>query len=144
MGARYLVTKVGTALNTSKDSLTITAPAARSLKIWSIVIAGQGTASANNEILVSRSTVGTIPTAVTPQPLNADYAAASFTVASLWTTDPTIGVTLRRISVNSNGGVTPVQFLPGNEIDVPGAGQISFRSAVGTGIVTIEVIVEQI
>lgn len=144
MGARYTVTKVGTAVSTTNDSMTITAPSGRSLKIWSITASGQGTASAANEILVSRSTGGGTPVAITPIPLNADYAAASFTAAGSWTTQPTIGVTLRRVGVNSNGGVTPVQFLPGNEIDIPGGGQVTLRSALGTGVITLELIVEQI
>ena len=144
MGARYTVSKIGTAISTTNDSLTITAPTSRSLKIWGISMAGQGTASAANELLVSRSTAGATPVAITPQPLNADYAAATFTAAGSWTTQPTIGVTLRRISCNANGGVTPLQFLPGNEIDIPGTGQITFRSAAGTSVMTLEVIVEQI
>lgn len=144
MGAVYSVTRTAAALSTSADTLTITAPAARSLKIKEIRLYGAGTASAYNEVLISRSTGGTTPTAITPVPLNADYAAATFTAASTWSVTPTIGVTIRRVGVNANGAVVSLVFPPGSEIDVPGAGQISFRSASGTGSVAFEAIVEQI
>jgi hypothetical protein len=144
MGAKYIINKTQTALNTSKDSLTITAPSTRALKVSNIRIYGFGTASAANEIGISRSTVGTTPTAITPQPLAVGSAAASFTSAGLWTTDPTLGVMIDRVSVNSNGGVSAVAIGPGNEIEIPPSGQISFRSVSGTGIVTISVTVEEV
>lgn len=144
MGARYSVTKIGTALSTTADSMTITAPATRALKISEIRIFGQGTATAANEILISRSTVGTTPVAITPQPLAVSSAAAAFTAAGSWTTQPTLGVTVRRIGVNSNGAYSPLVFMPGNEIEIPPSGQISLRSASGTGIVTIDVLVEEV
>lgn len=144
MGARYSVNKIGTALITTADSMTITAPATRALKISEIRLYGQGTATAANEMLVSRSTGGATPVAITPQPLAVSSPAAAFTAAGSWTTQPTLGVTLRRIGVNSNGAYSPLVFMPGNEIEIPPSGQISLRSANGTGIVTIDVIVEEI
>ena len=144
MGARYSVNKVGTALSTTADSLTITAPATRALKIWEIRPYGQGTTSAANEILISRSTGGVTPVAVTPTPQASGSAAALFTAASSWTTQPTIGVTLRRIGVNSNGAYSPLVFMPGNEIEIPPSGVLSIRSAVGTGSVTLDVLVEEV
>ena len=144
MGARYSVSRTSAALSTTADTLTITAPAGRSLKIWAIRLYGGGAASAYNEVLVARSTAGTTPTAITPTPLNADSAAATFTAASAWATTPTIGVPVRRIGVNSNGAAVQEVYPPGQEIDVPGGGQISFRSASGTGAVAMDVIVEQV
>lgn len=144
MGARYSANRVGAALSTTADSLTITAPSTRALKIWEIRIYGQGTTSVANEVLVSRSTGGTTPVAVTPTPLATLSPAAGTTVASGWTTHPTLGVTIRRIGVNSNGAYSPLVFMPGIEIEVPPSGQISFRSAVGTGSVTIDVVFEEI
>jgi hypothetical protein len=144
MGARYSVNKVGTALSTTNDSLTITAPATRALKVWEIRAYGQGTTSAANEILISRSTGGVTPVAVTPTPLATASAAAAFTAASGWTTQPTIGATLRRIGVNSNGAYVPLVCIPGNEIEIPPSGVLSIRSAVGTGSVTLDVLVEEV
>jgi hypothetical protein len=144
MGARYSVNKVGTALSTTNDSMTITAPATRALKIWEVRVSGQGTTSAANELLVSRSTGGATPVAITPTPLASASAAAAFTAAGSWTTQPTIGVTIRRIGVNSNGAYAPWVAMPGNEIEVPPSGQLSLRSAAGTGSVTIDMLVEEV
>jgi hypothetical protein len=144
MGARYSANKVGTALSTTADSMTITAPATRALKIWEIRVYGQGTTSAANEILVSRSTGGVTPVAITPQPRATLSAASATTVAGSWTTQPTLGVTIDRIGVNANGAYTPLVFMPGNEIEIPPSGQVSLRSAVGTGTVTIDVVFEEI
>jgi len=144
MGARYSVSRTAAALSTTADTLTITAPAGRSLKIWAIRLYGGGAATAYNEALVARSTGGTTPTAITPVPLNADAAAASFTAASTWSVTPTLGAVLRRIGVNSNGAAVQEVYPPGQEIDIPAGGQISFRSASGTGAIAMDVIVEQI
>jgi hypothetical protein len=144
MGARYNVNRTAAALSTTNDSMTITAPAGRSLKIWAIRMYGGAAASAYNEVLVARSTGGATPVAITPTPINADSAAATFTAASAWTTQPTIGVTLHRIGVNSNGAAVQLVFPPGQEIDVPGGGQVTFRSASGTGAVAMEALVEQV
>jgi len=144
MGARYSVSRTSAALSTTADTLTITAPAARSLKIWQIAMYGGAAASAYNEVLVARSTAGTTPVAITPTPLNSDSSAATFTAASTWTTTPTIGVTIRRVGVNANGAAVILTFPPGSEIDIPGGGQVSFRSASGTSAVAFDVIVEQI
>ncbi len=145
MGATYRVTKVSTAMNTAQDIITITAPAARSLRILEITIQGMGTASAANEIGCYRSTGGVTPVAITPIPTNADFAAATFTAAGSWGTHPTLGVVLDRIAVNANGGgVSKPLIFPGFAIEIPGAGQVSIRSIAGTSNVTISVLVEQI
>ena len=144
MGARYNVNKTSTALATTTDAVTITAPAGRSLKIWAIRLYGGAAASAYNEILVARSTGGATPVAITPTPLNADSAAATFTAASGWTTQPTLGVTIDRIGVNANGAAVQHVYPPGQEIDIPGGGQVSLRSASGTSAIAISLIVEQV
>lgn len=144
MGARYNVSKTATAMVVGNDILTITAPAGRSLKLWAVRVSGGGTVSAANEIAISRSTVGTTPVAVTPVPLNADSAAATFTAATGWTVQPTIGVTLDRLGVNSNGAFIPWIAPPGQEIDIPGGGQVSLRCISGTGIVTASMVIEQV
>jgi hypothetical protein len=144
MGARYTVTKTATAVAAAFDSLTITAPAGRSLKIWAIRTFSAAVAAAACEILVSRSTAGTTPVAIIPTPVNADSAAATFTAAGSWTTTPTIGVTISRINMTAAGAIDSRVFPPGMEIDVPGGGQISFRAATGTNAVGFEVLVEQV
>jgi hypothetical protein len=144
MGARYSVSRTAVALSTTADTLTITAPAGRSLKIWAIRLYGAASASAPNEVLIARSTAGTTPVAITPTPLNSDSAAATFTAASTWTTTPTIGVTIQRVGLNANGAAVQLVYPPGQEIDIPGGGQVSFRSASGTSLASFDVIVEQV
>lgn len=144
MGALYNVTKVATAQVVGNDHITITAPAGRSLKIRSITVMGGGTVSAANELVVARSTVGTTPVAIVPVPLNADFAAATFTAAGSWAAQPTLGVVLDRIGFNSNGGGINKLYPPGLEIEIPGGGQISIRGITGTGLATTTVTVEQI
>ena len=144
MGARYTAGKTGTAMVAATDMLTITAPAGRSLKIWAVRLYGEGTASAANEVGVFRSTSGVTPVAATPTPVNADSTAATFTVATAWTTQPTLGAQVSRIGVNSNGSTVQQVYPPGQEIDVPGGGQISIRPVTGTGVIAVECLVEQI
>ena len=148
MGARYSVNRAATALSTTTDLLTITAPATRALKLHSIRVGGGGTASAANEIGIYRpTTVGVTPTAIVPLPLSTGSAAAVFTAASTWTTQPVIPATpIARIPVNSNGSYVPIVAIPGvtEAIEIPPSGQLSIRSVSGTGLVTIDVTVEEV
>lgn len=144
MGARYTVSRQA-ALSTTADHFTIINPATRALKIWAIRVGGAGTTSGYNEVLVSRSTGGvTGGGAITPTPKATLSAASGCTVNTTWGTQPTIGVTIHRVPINANGAVNNITFLPGNEIDVPPSGQISVRSATGTGAVAVEIEWEEV
>ena len=145
MGQRYTVSRTGTALSTTNDYLTLIAPSSRALKISEIRVTGGGTASAAAELLVSRSTGGTTgASGITPTPLATQSGAAASIVWTAWTAQPTIGVTIRRIPFNANGAINPVIAIPGNEIEVPPSGQLSFRSGLGTSLSSIEVVFEEI
>ena len=145
MGARYSISRTSSALSTTNDTMTIIAPSTRALKIWEVRIFGQGTASAANEVAVARSSGGaTGASALTPTPLATLSPASGVTVWSAWTTQPTLGVVIRRIGVNANGAYSPLVFMPGSEIDVPPSGQISIRSISGTSNVTVDVIFEEV
>lgn len=145
MGAHYSATRTTAALSTTNDSLTIVCPSTRALKIKEIAVAGAGTTSAYAEVLLSRSTGGaTGGGAITPTPLAPLSPASGVTVNTTWTTQPTIGAAIRRMGVNANGAINRIVFPPGQEIDVPPSGQLSIRSASGTGNVSIEVIWEEV
>jgi hypothetical protein len=146
MGARYTTSKTGVAMVVGSDLLTITAPATRALKIWAIRLYGEGTASASNRVTLMRSTVGTTPVAGTSVPKATLSAASGVTVATGWTTQPTAGVVIHRIGINSNGAYVPFVAVPGmgNEIDIPPSGQVSLRCESGTGIVTPEIEFEEV
>lgn len=143
--AIYTVTRTSTALSTSNDLVTITAATGKPLRILVVDIKGMGTASAANEVLLSRSTGGTTAGgAITPIGASSDAAAAGFTVATTWSVQPTLGNTLYRFGVNANGGQDKFVALPGGEITVPSAGQVSLRSASGTSNVTVDLMIEEV
>lgn len=145
MGARYSISRTGTALNTANDVLTIIAPSTRALKIWEVRIDGQGTASAANEVALARSTGGTTGGGpITPTPLATLSPAAGMTVNTTWAVQPTLGAVVRRIGVNANGAQAARVFPPGSEIDIPPSGQVSLRSIAGTSTVSVELIVEEV
>ncbi len=141
----YTVTRTSSALSTANDSMTIIASASKPLRVYIVDIKGMGTTSAANEVLLSRSTGGTTGGgAITPSPTNTGSAAASFTVNTTWSAQPTLGVTLWRFGVNANGAVDNFVAIPGAEISVPVSGQLSIRSASGTSSVTINVLIEEV
>ena len=120
-------------------------------------ISGLATASAANEMMLSRvGTLGvTAANAITPGPMNTnDISAAGFTVASkavtsAWTTQPVISTarTLARFGVNGNGALFRWVAAPGLGIDCPAGaaagGQTSMRTKSGTSIVTWYAILEE-
>lgn len=141
----YTVTRTSTALSTSNDLVTVTASASKPLRLYIVDLKGMGTASAANEILLSRSTGGTTAGgAITPTPLISGSAASSFTVATTWSAQPTLGVTLWRFGVNANGAIDKFVSLPGAEISIPASGQVSIRSASGTSNVTLDMLIEEV
>lgn len=141
----YTVTRTSTALSTSNDLLTIIASSTKPLRVYIADMKGMGVATAANEVLMSRSSGGTTPGgAITPSPVNSGSSASSFTTATTWAAQPTLGVTLWRFGVNANGGVDKFVAVPGAEISVPVSGQVSFRSASGTSNAVINVLVEEV
>jgi hypothetical protein len=141
----FTVTRTRTALSTSNDLMTLVASSTKPLRVYIADIKGMDAASAANEVLMSRSSSGTTAGgAITPVKVNSNSSAASFTVATTWSVQPTLGDTLWRFGVNANGGIDKFVAIPGAEISVPVSGQISFRSASGTSNVTINVLVEEV
>lgn len=151
----YTISRVSTALSTTNDWLTLVTAAAKALRVHEIFMAGQGTASAANDIIVVRPTAagtGAGTSAATPAPLNPAAPAASFSAFSTYaTTQPTLPTTtaaVQRFGINANGGVWRWVAKPGSEILIPAgnnlAGTLSIRSVSGTSNVTGYVIVEEI
>ena len=142
----YTVSRTRTALSTSNDLLTIIASATKPLRIYVVDIKGMDTTSAYNEVLMQRSSGGTTPGgAITPAKVNPGSGAASFTAYTTWSAQPSLsGEILWRFGPNSNGGIDKDVVLPGFEWPVPVGGQVSFRSAAGTGAVVINLKVEEI
>lgn len=141
----YTVTRTSTALSTANDLVTVTASNSKPLRLYIVDLKGMGSATAANEVLLSRSTGGTTAGgAITPTPLNTGSGAASFTVATTWSAQPTLGVTLWRFGVNANGAIDKFVAIPGAEIPIPSSGQVSIRSASGTSNVTLNMLIEEV
>lgn len=144
--AIYNMTISNTALSTTADSVTLISAAARRIKIVEISISGMGVVSAANELLVARSTGGTTGGgALTAAPIAVDMPAAAFTNFTTWASQPTLSATsMLRLGCNANGGVYRWVARPGQEIEARNTEQISLRSAVGTSLVSIHIVVEEI
>lgn len=145
MSGIYTVNKAATALSTSNDLVTLVAHSAKPLRVHLIDIAGQGAAAADNTVLVSRSTGGTTGGGgITPNPTDPSMPAASFSAYTTWSAQPSLGVTLDRMSVNALNGKDRIVATPGTEILIPASGQLSIRSASGTSNVVLNMVIEEI
>ncbi len=146
MGSFYTISRSNVANSTTNDQATIITAANRKIAIVEVEVAGMGTASAANEVDVSRSTGGTTGGgALTPAALDPDSPTAASTVNTTWAAQPTLsGDPLLRLGVNANGGINRWVARPGQEIIARNAGQISVRGSVGTSNISIHVIFEEI
>jgi hypothetical protein len=141
----YNVSRASSALSTTNDTLTIIASSTKPLRVIFGKVAGMGTASAANEVLLMRSSGGSGGGgAITPTPVNSGDPAASFTVNTTWSTQPTAGAVLHRFAPNANGGIDPWVAVPGAEISIPVSGQVSLRSASGTSNVVPNFTIEEV
>lgn len=136
---------------TTNDVLTLTGAPGRRARIHEISVCGLGTSSAANELAVRRpSVLGITPTNQASVPLDPDCGSSSATVATAWTTQPSLGtVALVRLGANSNGGVYRWVANPGQELCVRGdsvtnVAQLSMRfSTGGAGPMSVHIIFEE-
>ncbi len=142
----YTVSRTRTQLSTTNDLLTIVASATKPLRIYVVDIKGMDTTSAYNEVVMQRSSGGTTPGgAITPAKVNPSSGSASFGVYTTWSVQPSLsGELLWRFGPNGNGGQDKDVVLPGFEWPVPVGGQVSLRSAAGTGNVVVNLKIEEI
>lgn len=123
---------------TTNDVLTLTGAPNRRARIHELSVCGLGTSSAANELLVRRvGDLGVTPTNQVSVPLEPDCGSASATVATAWTTQPSVGaVALVRLGCNSNGGVYRWVAKPGQELvvrtnNITSHSQLSIRFGTG-------------
>ena len=146
----YTASVSNVTLSTSNDSITLTPGANRRIQLLSVSVGGMGTASAANELGVFQvTTVGvTGAGAITPNACSGDglAPASASTVNTAWTTQPVVGGEIISLPVNSNGGLYRYKFAPDEPVYAVGLAaatrvtpQISFRSKVGTGSVSITI-----
>lgn len=142
----YTVSRGKTALSTTADHLTIVASATKPLRIVVADVKGMGVSSADNEVVLQRSTGGITPSgAITPSPVHPGAGAASFSVYTAWGTQPSLGgAVLWRFGPNANGGQDKYTAIPGAEFPVRVGEQVSLRSLSGTSPVVVNLLIEEV
>jgi hypothetical protein len=145
MGILYAANQTNTALSTSADSVSLAAatngPGSGILREW--CVAGMATASAANEVALSRVTGGTIATAQVALNPGAATGLIFFGLAQ----GTTITTTLYRVAVNGNGAIFRWVAAPGMGVEYRAAAtseRIGIRSISGTSNATTSTISEQI
>lgn len=136
----------------TNDVLTLTGAPGRTAHLWELSVSGLGNSSTANELAVRRpSVLGVTPTNQASVPLDPDCGSCSATVATGWTTQPSLGtVALIRLGCNSNGAMYRWQANPGQTIKVRGDSltshsQLSMRFTTGgAGAMGVHVIFEEL
>lgn len=140
----YTASRTSSALSTTNDSMTIISASSKTVRIKRIIFGSMGTASAANEIFISRSSGGTTGGGpITPTPHTVEQPASACTVNTTWSVQPTLGVTILRATLNANGAVWVWVATPGEEIVLRNGEQLSIRSVAGTSSVVIDVTWEE-
>lgn len=137
---------------TTNDILTLTGASGRRALLHEISLCGLGTSSAANELAVRRpSSLGVTPTNQVSVPMDPDSGSSSATVATAWSTQPSLGTTcMIRLGCNSNGAIYRWLATPGMQPIVRGdsltnTSQLSFRLTTGgAGPMGLHIIFEEI
>ncbi len=145
MARVYTITRNNVTPNTANDLMTIIAPANKMIRIKRIRASGEATASTVMRTVIERSTGGTTGGgALTPEKANTSDPAASLTCYSTWTAQPTLsGAPHYNESWNAFGGGFDLT-LDGREMYLVNSEQLSIRNTVGTGVMSLEVEVEEL
>lgn len=113
MGQRYTVHRTAVTPANGEDILTLTSASARRIRLIDVNVAGNGSSSAAQHLIIARSITGGVTPggAITPTPAeHSEQPAAAFTVATTWGTQPTIqtnGIMLGWNALSANRYVTP-------------------------------------
>jgi len=125
--------------STTNDIMTLVPAASRRVWLTELAVMGMGTSSAATEVCAYRVTTAgaTGSGAITGTPWDTYSPAAASSVYTGWTTQPTVGTALVRLSVNANGGIYRWVARPGQELQAIGGlatnMEISIRTAVSGG-----------
>jgi len=147
MGNRYLV-KFENITPSATEAPTISSASARRLRVVEATVGGQGSSSAPQGLVMSRSATGTTPTnTVTPTPHpHSEVPAATFTANRTWVTAPAGATNGIVLPFNALGGAfrwTANSQVP--PLEARNAEVIVFRlpSGVTAQACTLEVMVEE-
>lgn len=133
MGNRYLV-KFENITPSTTVAPTLISGAGRRIRVLSATVGGQGSSSAAQGLVMSRSATGTTPAgAITPTPAeHAEQPASNFTTATSWATAPAGATNGELLPFNALGGgfrYTSTQKLP--PIEARNGEVIVFRLPAG-------------
>jgi hypothetical protein len=139
MGLIYTATQTSAANSTSADSVSLKA-VNRSFGVRAFTVSGLATASAANEISLTRNTGGTITTDLfPPNTQTPSTSVTKFGVAQA----TTVTTMLKRFGVNGNGAVVNWAAPPGLAYEAGVAEQMGFRGVSGTSLLCTDVMIEQ-
>jgi hypothetical protein len=143
--AKYYVPIPKTALSTTADLVTIIPPSGGRFRVVDWYLGGMDTTSTANDVGFYRSTAGTTgASGITPTKTSTNSPAASSTVWTAWTTQPTLGAKIMDAALNSNGGAVRMPSIPDGAAEfISGTDQLSVRSVSGTGNVAGWLLIEE-
>lgn len=129
----YTISRSGISPVPDQDIMTIIAPANKMIRIKRVRISGEDTASAAQETGIQRSTGGSGGGgALTAEKANTSDAAASSTINTTWSSQPSVSGSPHYVeSWNSFGGGFDLT-LDGREIYLVNSEQLSIRNLIGS------------
>lgn len=149
--ANYAVAREGATPVAGNVLLCLTSQADEVGKVNEVSVGGEATSSTVNRMTVRRSTtVGSTATTQTPSRMTPTSQATIIRGATTFTTEPTTAAApaIWSYALNVFGGVVRWVAAPGQELLIVGAtaasSEISLESSSGTGLITTQIIFEEI
>jgi hypothetical protein len=134
MGNRYIVSRDNVTATGGNDLLTLISASGRRIRVVEIGVTGQGSSSASQRLIASRSgSGGTTPGgAITPSKFeHSDQPAAAFTTATTWAVQPTPETNGKVIGWNALGGASNWPGPNGGCLEARNGETISLRAPSG-------------
>lgn len=133
MGNRYVVKRENQTPVSGQDFLTLISASNRRLRVISATVGGQGSSSAAQGLVMSRSAAGTTPGgAIAPDKFeHTDQPAATFTTATTWSVQPVPVTNGEVLPFNAMGGGFRWTQQSGKTMEARNGECISFRPPAG-------------
>lgn len=148
---QYVISREGATPTAGNVLLALVTDANEIARVTEIAIGGEATSSTVNRMVVRRSTTnGTTPTAQTPAKFSYTSQATIIAANTTFTGEPTTAALpgLWTFALNVFGGVVRWVAAPGQELYIEGAtagaSEISLESSSGTGVVSCQIIFEEL
>lgn len=149
MGMSYAAAREGATPVAGDVLLALTTAVDELARVSEVSVGGEATASAVNRMAVRRSTTnGVTPTAQTPSKMSPTSPASYTSGATTFTTQPVTAAApaIWTYALNVFGGVVRWVAAPGQELIIEGAtvgsSEISLESSSGTGLLSCQIVHE--